>query len=185
MSFQAYLDNIKAKTGKSPKDFLALAKKKGLLETSAKAGQIVDWLKRDFDLGHGHAMAIVATFKSANASRLEPGDKIAAHFSGDKSKWRKPYEALIKKLNDFGTDISVSSTESYLSLLRKGKKFGIVRVVSDRLDIGIKVKGAPHEGRFEDARKWNAMVTHRVKVSAPSQIDIDLLSWLRRAYDQV
>jgi hypothetical protein len=40
-----------------------LAKKKGLLEPGVKAGQIVVWLKKDFDLGHGHAMAIYAVLK--------------------------------------------------------------------------------------------------------------------------
>jgi hypothetical protein len=63
MSFQAYIDNIKAKTGLSPEEFRKLAKKKGLLEPSVKAMQIVAWLKKDFGLGHGHAMAIYATFK--------------------------------------------------------------------------------------------------------------------------
>ena len=63
MSFQAYIDNIKAKTGKSPEDFKKLAEKKGLLKPGVKAGEIVDWLKKDFDLGHGHAMAICAAFK--------------------------------------------------------------------------------------------------------------------------
>ena len=63
MSFQAYLDNIKAKTGKSPDDFKKLAEKKGLLKEDIKAGEIVKWLKEDFDLGHGHAMAIYALFK--------------------------------------------------------------------------------------------------------------------------
>jgi len=68
MSFQAYIDNIKTKTGKSPEDFARLATEKGFLEKgklkpSVKAGEIVDWLKKDFDLGHGHAMAIYALFK--------------------------------------------------------------------------------------------------------------------------
>lgn len=68
MSFQAYLDNIKTKTGKSPEDFKKLAEKKGFLKNgklnaSVKAGEIVDWLKKDFKLGHGHAMAIYALFK--------------------------------------------------------------------------------------------------------------------------
>ena len=63
MSFQAYIDNIKAKTGKTPNDFKKLAEKKGLLKAGVKAGEIVAWLKRDFDLGYGHAMAIYATFK--------------------------------------------------------------------------------------------------------------------------
>ena len=68
MSFQAYLDNIQAKTGKSPADFKKLAEKKGFLKSGrlrpeVKAGEIVDWLKKDFKLGHGHAMAIYALFK--------------------------------------------------------------------------------------------------------------------------
>lgn len=63
MSFQAYIDNIKAKTGKSPDDFKKLAEKEGLLKEGIKAGEIVKWLKENFDLGHGHAMAIYATFK--------------------------------------------------------------------------------------------------------------------------
>ena len=67
MSFQAYIDNIKAKTGKTPADFKKLADKKGLLKPGIKAGEIVKWLKEDFDLGHGHAMAIYATFKGKKA----------------------------------------------------------------------------------------------------------------------
>jgi len=63
MTFQAYIDNIKAKTGKTPEDFRKLAKAKGLLKPGVKAGQIVDWLKADFGLGRGHAMAIVLTLK--------------------------------------------------------------------------------------------------------------------------
>ena len=68
MSFQAYLDNIAAKTGKTPADFKALAAAKGFatgagISPGVKATQITDWLKADFGLGHGHAMAIVALLK--------------------------------------------------------------------------------------------------------------------------
>lgn len=68
MSFQAYIDNIKAKTGKTPADFKKLAKKKGFLidgklNPKTKATEITNWLKEDFELGHGHSMAIYAIFK--------------------------------------------------------------------------------------------------------------------------
>jgi hypothetical protein len=68
MSFQAYLDNIRAKTGKSPDDFKKLAEKKGFtrkgkLRPEVKAGELVKWLKEEFQLGHGHAMAIYALLK--------------------------------------------------------------------------------------------------------------------------
>jgi hypothetical protein len=41
MTFQAYIDNIKAKTGKTPEDFKKLAKKKGLPQPGVKASAIV------------------------------------------------------------------------------------------------------------------------------------------------
>jgi hypothetical protein len=66
MSFQAYIDNIKAKTGKTPADFKKLATQKGFIKDGTlvvKATAVTDWLKSEFDLGHGHAMAIYATMK--------------------------------------------------------------------------------------------------------------------------
>lgn len=68
MTFKAYIDNIQSKTGKSPDDFKELADAKGFtekgkLKSGVKAGQIVEWLKQDFDLGRGHAMAIYALLK--------------------------------------------------------------------------------------------------------------------------
>jgi hypothetical protein len=70
MSFQAYLDNIQTKTGKTPTQFRTLAAGKGYadakgLKPGVKAGEIVAWLKQDFELGHGHAMAIVALLKGS------------------------------------------------------------------------------------------------------------------------
>lgn len=74
MSFQAYLDNIKTKTGNSAEDFKKLADKKGFtqkgkLKSGVKAGEIVKWLKEDFNLGHGHAMAIYAVFKGMDKDK--------------------------------------------------------------------------------------------------------------------
>lgn len=62
MSFQAYLDNIEKQTGKTPNDFIALAKEKGF-STETKASEIATWLKEEYGLGHGHAMAMVHVIK--------------------------------------------------------------------------------------------------------------------------
>lgn len=63
MSFQAYLDNIKAKTGKTPEDFKNLATEAGVYSYEMKASELVAWLNKEFGLGHGHSMAIWAVFK--------------------------------------------------------------------------------------------------------------------------
>jgi hypothetical protein len=75
MSFQAYLDNIKAKTGVDAAGFRALATQRGfaddgVLKPEVQAGAIVAWLKTDYDLGHGHSMAIFALLKG----RRKEGD---------------------------------------------------------------------------------------------------------------
>ena len=62
MTFKAYLDNIRAKTGKSPEDFLALANKKGLVKNGkivSKHSELLAWLKSEMGLGHGHANAMI------------------------------------------------------------------------------------------------------------------------------
>jgi hypothetical protein len=76
MSFQGYLRTIKAKTGHGPEDFRRLAAEKGFtngttLTDGVKAGDIVAWLKQDFGLGHGHAMAIYALL-TGNKSEDSP-----------------------------------------------------------------------------------------------------------------
>jgi hypothetical protein len=38
-------------------------------------------------------------------------------------------------------------------------------------------------GRFETAGAWNAMVTHRVRIGSPGDIDAELIAWLKSAYE--
>ncbi len=54
MSFQAYLDKVEEITGKTPQQFVDMAKEKNLTEHK----EILDWLKNDYGLGTGHARAI-------------------------------------------------------------------------------------------------------------------------------
>ena len=55
MSYKAYIDNIKTKTGNGPEYYMAEAKKKGL--TTHK--ELLSWLKEECGLGHGYANALI------------------------------------------------------------------------------------------------------------------------------
>ncbi len=63
MSFQAYLDAVEDRTGKTPQELVDLAAERGY-GADTKAGEIVDWLKNDFGIGRGHAMAMVHVIKN-------------------------------------------------------------------------------------------------------------------------
>jgi predicted transport protein len=183
MTLKAYLDNIQAQTGKTPQDFRILAEKKGLLKEGVKTGQIVSWLKEDYGLGQGHAMAIVLTLRNATQPRLANAEKIARLFKGDKAKWRELYDKLLARIGEFGPDVSADPTNTYINILRNEKKLAVIQITSERLELGIKLKRAKPTVRFEAAGAWNSMVTYRVRISDPAQIDAEVLAWLKQAYE--
>ena len=75
MSYQAYLDAIERKTGKTPAELLAEAAQRGYTPTT-KAAEVVGWLKDEYDLGRGHAMALYGVLKNGtilNDKHVESG----------------------------------------------------------------------------------------------------------------
>jgi len=78
VTYKAYIDNIKAKTGKSPEDYRKMAEKKGL----TKYSDLLGWLKTDCGLGHGHANAMVLYIQDPALAKR----KIAADVKAEKSK---------------------------------------------------------------------------------------------------
>jgi hypothetical protein len=178
VSFQAYLDNIQAKTGRPAADIAALVREQGL----SKPAKIVAWLKREFGLGHGHAMAIVSLLRAEGQPPRSADDKVAAHFSGARARWRDAYDSLAGAAARFGPDVGVAAGATYLSLTKDGRKFAVVQATGERLDLGVKVKGVAPTGRLEAAGSWNSMVTHRVRIRDAAELDAELLGWLQQAY---
>ncbi len=179
MSFQAYLDTVKAKTGKTPADFAKLASEKGL----TKHGELVAWLKNEFELGHGHANAVVNVLLKSESRAASPDDKLEKLFAGKKVIWLEPVKTLISRIQEFGAEIEAHTNETYVNILVGKKKMAIVQPSSaERLDVGIKIKGVTPEGRLEVSGSWNNMVTHRVRITDAKEIDAQLLGWLEQAY---
>ena len=85
MSYQAYLDAIEAKTGKTPRQLLDLAAERGYGPTT-KATEVVTWLEDDFGLGRGNAMAFFGV--------LENGATISEEHVGSTGSHRDPSTEL-------------------------------------------------------------------------------------------
>jgi hypothetical protein len=185
MTFQAYLDTIKAKTGLGPDEFLELAKERGLLVAGVPAGPVIAWLEADYGLGRGHAMALVSVFRGRLDERGPSKEqRIDKHFAGAKSTWQLAYDEIMAAVMRFGSDVSVEPTDSYISVLRGKSKFAVVATTATRLDVGLKLKGEPATERLALAGSWNGMVTHRVQLPVGAELDDQLVAWLREAYDR-
>ncbi|UUE19921.1 DUF4287 domain-containing protein [Microbacterium sp. J1-1] len=86
MSFQAYLDNIETKTGLTPRQFIERATEKGFDQTT-KAAPIVAWLKEDYQLGQGHAMALVHVITKGPQISDKHVGKGGAHRDASDTLW--------------------------------------------------------------------------------------------------
>lgn len=181
-AMQTYITSVESKTDKKLAELLKIVRAQGF----PKAGLATAWLKSEYGLGHGHANFVAVMALSPEKFKTGGEDALSALFKGDKEKWRSAYDALAAKVLKFGADASASANNSYVNLQRGGKKFGVVQISSaERMDIGIKLKGAAANGRLEAAGSWNAMVTHRVRVTDAKQIDTELVKWLKQAYEAV
>jgi len=174
--------NMKDKTGKTLEQWLSIAKKTG----GQKHGQVVKSLKSDHGLTHGYANLVAhKLLKSDAGSQAEDGkDLVEAQYAGPKAGLKPIYDAVIKTVGSLGKDVEISPKKTYVSL-RRNKQFALIQPSTrTRVDIGINLKDEPATGRLENAGSFNAMVTHRVRLEKPADVDKQLKAWLKKAWSQ-
>lgn len=179
---QSMIRNLEEKTGRTIAEWVGLTRGLGDL----KHGQLVKALKEEHGLTHGYANLVVHVARESPALQPQTGDVdlVAAQYADAKEALLPIYEAVARAVNGFGPDVVLAPKKAYVSL-RRSKQFAIVQPsTKTRVDVGINLKGVAPAGRLEVAGSFNSMVSHRVKLSSPSEVDAELVAWLRQAYDQ-
>ena len=172
--------NYEKNTGKPLEAWIDIARKAKL----AKHGEIVKMLKDRHGMGHGYANLVAQRVLAGDAPAPGGEDLVEAQYAGKKAPLRPLYDQLAKAVGKFGADVELAPKKTYVSL-RRSKQFALVQPSTpERLDVGINLKGAAPGGRLEASGSFNAMVSHRVRVTDSKDIDAELLGWLRAVYDQ-
>jgi len=176
---ESMVANLKEKTGKALPQWLKITKASKL----AKHGELVKFLKSEHGVTHGYANLIAQrTLAGADGSAPAGDDLVEQQYAGAKADLRPIYDALIAGVKKFGKDVEVAPKKAYVSV-RRNKQFAIIQPsTKTRVDVGINLKGIKPTGRLEASGSFNAMVSHRVKLSERKDVDAELLAWLRDAY---
>ena len=142
-------------------------------------------LKSGHGLTHGFANMIALQALNADSHTQTDTDALVdAQYTGAKAGLRPVYEAILAAVKKFGGDVEISPKKGYVSLRRK-KQFAIVQPSSaTRLDVGINLKDQTPTPRLELSGSFNAMLSHRVRVSNPDDLDKELVAWLKKAYEE-
>lgn len=171
--------NLEEKTGRSLAQWIGVVRASGL----EKHGAIVKALKAEHGLTHGYANLVAHAALRSSAADSPADDLVEAQYAGKKAGLRPIHDRLMEVVRGFGGDVEIAPKKGYVSLRRK-KQFALVQPsTATRVDVGIQIKGAKPSGRLEASGSFNAMVSHRVRVTALDEVDGELEGWLRRAYD--
>jgi hypothetical protein len=100
-----------------------------------------------------------------------------------KSDLRPVYDAIIEGVTGFGQDVEIAPKKAYV-ILRTSKQFAIIQPsTKTSVDVGINLKRTDPDGRLEPSGSFNAMVTHRVRITVIEQVDEQLFQWLKSSYE--
>lgn len=172
------IGNMPEKTGKNLDQWLKLLNKHNF----AKHGEIIKFLKGEHGVTHGFANLIASqALAAANSSK---DDLVAAQYRGDKAALKDIYDELEQLAKALGKDVEIAPKKSYVSL-RRNKQFALVQAsTKSRVDLGLNLKGKAESDRLEKAGSFNAMVSHRVRLSSKNEVDDEIRAWLKEAYSE-
>ena len=180
-AIETQLQNIQKKTGKTMEQLASIVRASGL----TKHSEIRDMLKRDLGLGHGDANSLVHAVLKSDGTRNSEGksdvDVLDEIYVGPKAAMRPIHEALMAEIGKFG-EFEVAPKKGYVSLRRK-KQFAMIGPATNtRFEVGLNMKDAPKATRLEE-QPPKGMCSHKVKLTGVSEVDAELVGWIRQAYE--
>ncbi|MCB0645946.1 MAG: DUF4287 domain-containing protein [Saprospiraceae bacterium] len=176
---QSMIDNLHKNTGKTLEEWVSLVKKEGI----EKHGEVIKMLKEKHSLTHGFANLIAHKAKGSDAGSAEnQDDLIIVQYKG-KEHLKPIYDHLITGIRSFGEDFEIAPKVAYVSLRRK-KQFAILNpATKTRFEIGLMLKGQEATGVLIQ-EKPNAMCSHKINVSDVSDVNEEIMNWIKMAFDQ-
>lgn len=178
---ETQLRNIEKRTGQSLEALTKVVQESGL----EKHGEIRQMLIDKFGLGYGDANTLAHYARQAGsgqpAAETDGAAVLDAIYTGAKAPLRPIHERIIEGINRFG-EYETAPKKGYVSLRRK-KQFAMVGPgTRGRLEVGINAKGLSGPERLVE-QPAGGMCNYKVFLTDPSEVDAELIGWLRQAYD--
>jgi predicted transport protein len=183
---RAVIANLPAKTGRGFDEWVALTREQAIARQGmSKNGEIVNWLKREYGLGHSTAF-IVAAEALKPADYVAPTDEqlIDAQYAGAKAALRPIFERVLAYIKTLGDDVRIETRQSYVAFAR-AKQFALIQPsTKTRVDLGLVLPGVAPSGRLAASTDFGSgSIDRRVALSTPNDVDAEIEAWLRQAYD--
>jgi predicted transport protein len=170
------LANIEKRTGKSLEELSTIVSESGL----SKHGELVAMLKNDLGMGHGDANTLVHTVRKSAGKAAAPSG-LDGLYVGPKAALRPIHDKLLKEIKQFG-DCEEAPKKTYVSYRRKKQFATVGPATKTSVEVGLNMKGVKATDRLEELPAGR-MCNYRIRMSEAEEVDPELISWIRTAYD--
>src|SRR5690349_12410868 len=187
---QKWVAELKEKTGRSLDEWVAFTKKEGPKDEKSRR----DWLKTRHKLGTNSAWWLAERAEGKGGDEDSPESYLAAvdryveqQYAGPKEKLRPVYDELLSLGKSIAGDVKACPCKTIVPLYREHVFAQIKPTTNSRIDLGLAL--AKYKGKLPKhvidtgglAKKDR--ITHRIEISSTAQINKDVKSWLKIAYD--
>lgn len=175
---ETQISNIEAKTGQTRGQLSKTILNLGL----AKHGEMVNWVKENWGLGHGDANTIVHVARRSVEDDISASDDpLDAIYEGPKAHQRPIHERLMQAINKFG-EFEIAPKQGYVALRRK-KQFAMLGPkTKDRFELGINLKEVAEHPLMKPV-KPGGMCQYIVSIHSIDEVDDGIVAIVRRAFD--
>jgi predicted transport protein len=176
---QTMIENLQKNTGKTLEQWIQIVQKANF----AKHGEIIKFLKENHGLTHGFANLIAHKAKGSDSGSVKNQEDLIIRQYQGKEHFKPLYDKLISEIKGFGGDFEIAPKNAYVSLRRKKQFATLQPATKTRFEIGINLKEQEPKGKLE-AEKPNSMCSHKIKLTDINDIDEEVLSWIKAAYEK-
>ncbi len=187
---QRSMAELKGKTGRALKEWIALVEKEGPKDEMSRR----EWLMTKHKVGTRDAGWIAERAEGMGGDLDTPEVYLQSavryveeQYAGPKEKLRPIYEELLNLGRSIGSDVKACPCRTIVPLYREHVFAQIKPTTNSRIDLGFAL--AHHKGKLPKrlidtgglAKKDR--ITHRIEIAAAEQIDGEVKKWLKTAYD--
>ncbi len=185
---QKWVAELKQKTGRSVQEWVALIKEEGPLAEKDRR----EWLKAKHKLGANSAWWLAERAEgkggeddSPEAYLLSAERYVEGMFAGKRAALRPLYDKLLSLSLGVGPDAKACPCKTIVPLYRHHVFAQIKPATNTRIDMGFslgKMK-APKRLIPTGGAERGDRITHRIEITALSDVDAEVKRWLKTAYD--
>lgn len=187
---RAILENLPEKSGRPLDEWLRLIRKSG----PSGEKEIREWLGKEHKVGGTTAWMIAERAVGKRAEYTDPeaylkaaAGYVEAMYAGPRAELRSIHDALVRLGTSLGRDVKVCPCKTIVPLYRNHVFAEIKPATNSRVDFGLALRGAkgriPKRVASTGGLEKGDRITHRIPLTSAEEIDAELKTWLKVAFD--